>query len=112
MSKPESPTHMTNSTLEPVLFEKLHNIKQSHSVFIVTTFYQFKSTKAALEILLQYVPDFKENLETLYSKFVTNNKLYNKSYDVRQHVFTYLALLKVCTDEFMDCKSQIAQLTT
>ena len=32
MSKPESPTHMNNSALEPVLFEKPQNIKLSHSV--------------------------------------------------------------------------------
>ena len=110
MSKPEGPTHMYNSTLEPVLFEKLHNIKLSHSVFKVTTFFQFKSTKAALEILLQHMHDFKENLKTLY--LVTNNKLDHKSYDVRQHVLACLALLKLCTGELTDCKSQIAQLTT
>ena len=31
---------------------------------------------------------------------------------IRQHVLTYSALLKLCTDELMDCKSQITQLTT
>ena len=49
MSKLEGPTCMNNSALEPVLFEKLHNIKLSCSVFRVTTFFQFESTKAALE---------------------------------------------------------------
>ena len=33
---------MNYSTLEPVLFEKLHNIKLSHEVFKVATFFQFK----------------------------------------------------------------------
>ena len=79
MSKPEGPTYMNNSGLEPVLFEKQHNIKLSHSVFTVTTFFQFKSTKAALGILLQYTHNFKENLTILYSKLVTNNELDNKS---------------------------------
>ena len=112
MSKPEVAICMNNSTLEPVLFEKLHNIQLSHSVFRVTTFFQYESTKAAVEIVLQYAHDFKENLKTLYSKLVTNNELNHKSYDIRQCVLTYLALLKLCTDELTDCKSQIAQLTT
>ena len=80
MSKPEIPTHMNSSALEPVLFEKLCNIKLSCLVSRVTTFFQFESTKAALEILLQYAHDFKENLKTLYSKVVTNNDLGHKSY--------------------------------
>ena len=56
--------------------------------------------------------DFEKNLKTLYSKFVTNNDFYHKSYGVIQHVLTYLALLKLCTDELADCKTQIMQLTT
>ena len=56
---------MNNSALEPVLFEKLHNIKLSCSVFRVTTFFQSEWTIAALEILLQYAHDFEENLKTL-----------------------------------------------
>ena len=48
MSKPEKQSCMNYSTLEPVLFEKLHNIKLSQSVFRVTTFFQLKSTKAVL----------------------------------------------------------------
>ena len=64
---------MNYCTLEPGLFEKLHNIKLSHSLFRVTTFFQFKSTKAEIEMLLQYVHNFDENLKTLYSKSVTNN---------------------------------------
>ena len=112
MSKPEGQTHMNNSALEPVLFEKLHNIKLSHSMFRVTNFFKFESTKAALEILLQYEYNFEENLKALYSKLVTNNEIDHKSYDVRQCVLTYSALLKLCMDELADCKCQIAQLTT
>ena len=93
MSKPKNPSHMNFSVLEPVLFEKLHNIKLSNSVFTVTTFFQFKSTKAALDILLQYMHNFNKNLKALYSKLDTNNDFDHKSYDVRQHVLTYLALL-------------------
>ena len=84
--KLKDPMHMDNSALEPVLFEKLHNIKLSHSVFRVTTFLQFASTKAALQFLLQYKHDFHDSLTILYSKLVTNNDLVHKSYDVRQHV--------------------------
>ena len=112
MSKPEGPTHMNNSALEPVLFEKLCNIKLSCSVFRVTTLFQFKSTKSALEVLLHYLHVLKENLKFMCSKLVTNNKLDHKSYDVRQCVLMYSAPLKLCTDELANCKSEIAQLTT
>ena len=74
---------MNYSSMEPVLFEKLHNIKLSQSVFTVTTFFQFDSMKAALSILLHYAHDFNENLKILYSKLVTNNDFDHKSYDVR-----------------------------
>ena len=94
MSKPEGPTHMNNSVLEPVLFEKLHNIKLSCSVFRVTIFFQFTSIKAALEILLQYVHDFEENLTILYSKLVTNNELDHKSYNVR-HLFNIFSSTQI-----------------
>ena len=47
MSNSENQSSMNHSTLEPVLFEKLHNIKLSQSVFRVTTFFQFESTNAA-----------------------------------------------------------------
>ena len=103
---------MNYSALEPVLFEKLHNIKLSSSVFRVTTFHQFESTKTVLEILLHYLHNFDEKLKTLYSKLITNNDFYHKSYDARQHILTYLALLKLCSDEPADCKSQITQLTS
>ena len=103
---------MNYSALEPVQVEKLHNIKLSHSVFRVTSFLQFKSTKAALEILLQYMHDFNENLKALYSKLVSNNEFAHKSYDVKQCVLKDLALLKLCTDELVVCKLQIMQLAT
>ena len=59
--------HINYSAIEPVQFEKLRNIKLSHSVFRVTTFFQFDSTKVALSILLQYMHSFNENLKTLNS---------------------------------------------
>ena len=40
MLKLKGPTHENTSSLEPVLFEKLHNIKLSCSMFRVTTFFQ------------------------------------------------------------------------
>ena len=55
--------------------------------------------------------DFNENLKTLYSKLVTNNNFNHKLYDVRQCILTHLALLQLCSDELVDCKSQITQLT-
>ena len=79
---------------------------------MVTTFFHFASTKTALQILFQYVHDFQDNLTTLYSKLVDDNDIDPKSYDVRQHVITFSALLKLCMDEVTDCKSQINQLTT
>ena len=88
------------------------SLKFPQSVFRVTTFFQFKSTKAALDILLYYVHDFNENLKTLYPKSVTNNNFDHKSYDVRQYILTYSSLLKLCSGEFMDCKLQIMQLTS
>ena len=81
-------------------------------MFRVTSFFQFPSTKTALQTLLQYMHDLEDNLIILYSKLVKNNDLDHKSYDVRQHVLTYSALLKLCTDDLTDCKSQITQLTT
>ena len=74
-------------------------------------FFQFDSTKAALNILLHYAHDFNENLKTLYSKLVTNNDFDHKSY-ARQHILTYSALLKLCSNKLVDCKFQITQLTS
>ena len=70
MSKPKNPYHMNYPALEPILFEKLHNIKLSCSVLRVTRFFQFESTNTTLEILHQYMHDFNENLKTLHSKLV------------------------------------------
>ena len=81
-------------------------------MFRVTTFFQLASTKTTLQVLFQYMYDFEENLTILYSKLDTNNDLDHKFYDVRQCVLTYSALLKLCTDELTDCKSQITELTT
>ena len=107
MSKSGCQSHMNYSSLKPVLFEKLHNVELSQSVFRVTMFFQFNSTKAALSLVLHYVHDLDENLIILYTKLVTNNYFDHKSYDVRQCILTYLALLKLCSDELSDCKFQI-----
>ena len=60
--KPKGPMCINNSALEPVLYEKLHNTKLSHSVFRITTSFQFASTKTALPILLQYAYISEDNL--------------------------------------------------
>ena len=74
------------------------HIKLSQLVFRVATFFQFDSAKAALSIFLQCTHDFSENLETLYSKLDANNDFDHKSYDARQGVLFYLAILKLCSD--------------
>ena len=51
--------------MDAVLFEKLHNIKLSLSIFRVTTFFQFDSTKNALNTLLEYTQDLNENLKNI-----------------------------------------------
>ena len=102
--KSKNQSFMNYSSLEPVLFEKLHNIKLSQSVIRVTMFFQFDSIKAALSILLHYTHDFDENMKILYSKLVTNNDFDHKSYDARQCSLTYSALLKLCSDKLTDCK--------
>ena len=101
---------MNYSSMEPVLFEKLHNIKLSCPVFRVITFFQFDSTKSALNILFKYNQDLDENLKTLYSKLVMNNNYDHKSYDARQWILSYSALLTLCSDEISDCKLQIAEI--
>ena len=107
MSKSENQSHMNYSALQPVLLKKLH----TWSVFRVTTFFQFKSTKAALDILPHYMHDFDKNLKTQYSKLVTNNDFDHGSYDVRKCSLTYSALLRLCSDELAEGKLQITQLT-
>ena len=64
---------MNFSSMEPVLFEKLHNIKLLCSIFRVTTFFQFDSTQNTLNNSLEYAQDFDTNLKTLYSELVSNN---------------------------------------
>ena len=112
MPKSENQSHMYYSSLEPVLLEKLQKIELSQSVFRVTMFFQIDSMKVALSMLLHYEHDFDKNLKTLYSKLVTNNDFDNKSYDARQCILTYFTLLKLCSDELVDCKFQIMQLTS
>ena len=91
--------------MEPVLLEKLHYIKLSCSVFRVTTFFQFDSTKFALNTLLEFAQDLDENLKTFYSKLVTNNNTYEqKMHDTNQWNLSYSALLTLCCDEILDCK--------
>ena len=75
---------MNYSSMEPVLFEKLHNTKLSCSSFRVTIYFQFDSTKTALNTLLKYTQDLDENLKTLYSELVMNNNNDHKSYDTGQ----------------------------
>ena len=87
---------MKYSALVLVLLQNLHNIKLSQSIFRVTTFFQFESTKVVLEILLHYMHDFDKNLKALYSKLVTNNNFYHKSYDMRQHILIYEVTIFVC----------------
>ena len=67
-NKPTPKFHLNYSSMEPVLFEKLHDIKLSCSVFRVTISFQFDSTKSAPNTLLKYIQDLDENLKTLYSK--------------------------------------------
>ena len=112
MFKPKGPTCKNTFSLEPVLFEELHNIKLSHSVFRVTTFFQFASSQTALQILLQYSYDFEANLTTLISKLVDENDIDHKAYNIRQWVLMYSTLQTLCKDELIDCKFQINQLTT
>ena len=50
--------------------------------------------------------NFNKNLQTLYSKLVTNNVSDSKSYNERQCILSYSALLKVSSDDLADCKFQ------
>ena len=69
---------MNYSSIEPVLFDKLHNINSKLPTISNLT------TKSALNTLLDYAQDLDENLKTLYSKLVTNNNYDHKSYDANQ----------------------------
>ena len=86
------------------------NIKLSQSIFRVTTFFQFDSTKNTLNTLLEYTQDLDANLKTLYSELVKNNNDDHKSYDTNQQNIFYSALLTSCLDEISDCKLQITEL--
>ena len=77
--KLKNQAHMNYSSMEPVLFAKLHNIQLSCLVFRVTTFFKFDSTKSALYTLLKCPQDLDENLTILYSKLVTCNNYDHKS---------------------------------
>ena len=74
--------HMKYSSMELVLFEKLHNIQLSRVVFRVTTFFQFDSIKSSINTLLQYAQDLYDNIKILNSKLVSNN------YDQKSHMQT------------------------
>ena len=103
--------HINCSLMELVLFEKLPNIKLSRSVFRVTIFFQFDSTKSSLNILLQYAQDLEENIQTLYTKLVTDNND-QKTYDALQWNLSYASLLTSCSNEIYNCKCQIIDLHT
>ena len=60
--------------------------------------------------MFQYAWDFENNLTTLYAQPISDND--HQVFNLRQPVFTQSALLKLFTDEFADCKSQINCLTT
>ena len=62
--------YMNYSSMELVLFEKLPDIKLSRLIFRVTT---FSCTKSSLNILLQYTKGLGQNIQTLYTRLVTNN---------------------------------------
>ena len=102
--------HMKYSSMEPVLFEKLHNIKLTCSIFRVTTCFQFDSTKNTLNTLLAYAQELDANLKT-YSELVSNNIHDQKSYDVNQWNLSYSVLLASCSDKSVDCKLQIIKLS-
>ena len=57
---------MNYTSMESILFEMLHNIKLSHSMFRVTTFFQFDSTQNALNALIACAQDLDENLKEYY----------------------------------------------
>ena len=102
--------HMNYSSMEPVLFEKLHKIKLSCLVFKVTTLFQFDSTKNTLDTLLTYTQELDANLKTIHSELVNNNNNDHKLYDANQWNLSYSALLTSCADKILDYKLQITEL--
>ena len=89
---------MNHSSMEPVLFKKLPNIKLSRLIFRGTTFFQFSYTQASLNILLQYAQNLEENIQTLYTRLVAKNDN-QKSYEAPQWSLTYVSLLTSCSQE-------------
>ena len=98
--------HMNYSSMELVLFEKLPDIKLSRSVFRITIFFKFGSTKSSLNILLQYAQGLEENIQTLHTRLVTNNDN-QKSYKATQRNITYASLLTSCSQEVNNYKCKI-----
>ena len=97
--------------MESVLFKKLPNIKLSRSVFRVTTFFQFGSIKFSVNILLQYAQELEENIQTLYTKLVTN--YYNqKTLKAPERNLTYVFLLTSCFQELNNYRCQMIVLYT
>ena len=103
--------HMNYSSMEPVLFEKLPNIKLFRSIFRVTMLFQFGSTKSSLNILLQYTQCLAANIHTLYTKLITNNDD-QKTYNAPQQNLTYTSLLTSYSQEVNNCKCQTIELYT
>ena len=108
---PENKSYINYLAVEPVLFQKLLNIKLWQWDFRVTTFFQFASTKIALSILLRYANDFNKNLEKWYSKLVINNAFNSRSHNERPCILSYSVLINSSSEELTNCKAQIMQLT-
>ena len=101
--------HMNYSSMELVLLEKLPDNEVSRSIFRVTIFFQFSSTKSSLNILLQYVQGLEENIQTLYTRLVTNNNN-QEAYKAPQRNLAYASLLTSCSQEVNNYKCQIIKL--
>ena len=93
--------------MEPVLFKK----KLFISVFRVTIFFQFGSTKSSLNILLQYTQNLEENIQTLYTKLVTNYDN-QKTYKAPQRNLTYVSLLTSFSQELNNYRCKMIVLYT
>ena len=95
---------MNYSSMEPLLFKTVHNIKLSCSVFRVTTFLPVWFHQNAWNTLPIYGQELDANVKTLYSKLVNNNNNDHKSYDANQWNSSPSALLTTCSDEISHCK--------
>ena len=60
--------------------------------YLQNMFSQFNSMKSSLNILLQYTQNLEENIQTLYTKLVTNHDN-QKTYKAPQCNLTYVSLL-------------------